>query len=69
MPLGEDVDFKVLAREIRVAGGSIKNIGLASAFYAASDGGVIRMPHLLRAAHREHQKLGRSWNGLNGAAS
>jgi SpoVK/Ycf46/Vps4 family AAA+-type ATPase len=66
MPLGEDVDFTVLAREIRVAGGNIKNIGLASAFYAASDGGVIHMPHLLRAAHREHQKLGRSWNGLNG---
>ena len=66
LPLGDDVDFKVLAREIRVAGGNIKNIGLASAFYAANDGGVVCMPHLLRAAHREHQKLGRSWNGLNG---
>jgi SpoVK/Ycf46/Vps4 family AAA+-type ATPase len=65
-PLGNDVDFQVLARDIRVTGGSIKNIGLASAFYAAKDGGIIRMPHLLRAAHREYQKLGRSWNGLNG---
>ncbi len=68
-PLGEDVDFQVLAREIRVAGGNIKNIGLASAFYAASDGGIIQMRHLLRAAHREHQKLGRSWKGLDGATS
>ena len=68
VPLGADVDFQVLARDIRMAGGHIKNIGLASAFYAASDGGEIRMPHLLRAAHREYQKLGRGWNGFNGAA-
>jgi SpoVK/Ycf46/Vps4 family AAA+-type ATPase len=66
-PLGEDVDFDRLAREVRLAGGNIKNIGLASAFYAASDGGVIHMPHLLRAIFREHQKLGRTWNGWNGA--
>jgi SpoVK/Ycf46/Vps4 family AAA+-type ATPase len=66
-PLGEDVDFDRLAREVRLAGGNIKNIGLASAFYAASDGGVIHMSHLLRAVYREHQKLGRTWNGWNGA--
>jgi SpoVK/Ycf46/Vps4 family AAA+-type ATPase len=65
-PLGEDVDFGLLAREVRLAGGSLKNIGLASAFYAASDGGVIRMPHVLRAVQREHQKLGRTWNGSGG---
>jgi SpoVK/Ycf46/Vps4 family AAA+-type ATPase len=65
-PLDADVDFQALARDIRVAGGNIKNIGLASAFYAASDGGKIQMRHLLKAAQREHQKLGRSWNGLNG---
>jgi SpoVK/Ycf46/Vps4 family AAA+-type ATPase len=63
-PLGEDVDFALLAREVRLAGGNIKNIGLAAAFYAAKNGGVIHMPHLARAARREHQKLGRSWNGL-----
>ncbi len=61
-PLGEDVDFGILARDIKLAGGNIKNIGLAAAFYAARDGGVIRMPHLLQAARREHQKLGRVWN-------
>ncbi|MGH8584622.1 MAG: ATP-binding protein, partial [Gammaproteobacteria bacterium] len=68
-PLGEDVDLDLLAREVRLAGGNIKNIGLASAFYAAGDGGAIRMPHLLRAVYREHQKLGRTWNGWNGALS
>ncbi|MGH8479385.1 MAG: AAA family ATPase [Gammaproteobacteria bacterium] len=68
-PIGEDVDLDLLAREVRLAGGNIKNIGLASAFYAASDGGVIHMPHLLRAVYREHQKLGRTWNGGNGALS
>ena len=61
-PLGEDVDFNILASEIKLAGGNIKNIGLAAAFYAASDGGVVRMPHLFQATRREHQKLGRSWS-------
>jgi SpoVK/Ycf46/Vps4 family AAA+-type ATPase len=61
-PLGDDVDSGVLAREVKLAGGNIKNIALAAAFYAAEYGGVIRMMHLVRAARREHQKLGRSWN-------
>ncbi len=60
-PLGEDVDFELLAREVRLAGGSIKNIGLAAAFYAASEGGAIKMAHFIKAASREHQKLGRTW--------
>jgi hypothetical protein len=55
------VDLGILAREVKLAGGNIKNIGLAAAFYAASDGGVIGMSHLLKAAVREHQKLGRTW--------
>ena len=61
-PVNEDVDLKMLARGVRLAGGNIKNIALASAFYAAADAGVIRMAHLLNAARREHQKLGRIWN-------
>lgn len=61
-PLAEDVNFDVLAHEIQLAGGNIKNMALAAAFYAAGDGGVIRMKHLIQAAHREHQKVGRSWN-------
>jgi SpoVK/Ycf46/Vps4 family AAA+-type ATPase len=61
-PLGPDVDLRVLAREVRLAGGYIRNIALAAAFYAAGDGGVIRMSHLMRAAAREYEKLGRIWN-------
>ena len=60
-PVGKDVDFGVLARDVRLAGGNIKNIALAAAFYAAGDGKVIRMPHVVQAARREHQKLGRTW--------
>ena len=61
-PLADDVDLSLLAREVRLAGGNIKNIALAAAFYAAGDGGMIRMSHLIRAARREHQKVGRMWN-------
>ncbi|HLG13145.1 MAG TPA: ATP-binding protein [Blastocatellia bacterium] len=69
-PVGDDVDFNSLARDVRLAGGNIKNIALAAAFFAASDGKVIRMPHLTRAARREFQKLGRTWNeGGHGAQS
>ena len=61
-PLGADVDLGLLAREIKLAGGNIKNIALAAAFYAAADGGVVGMPHLARAARREYEKLLRSWD-------
>jgi hypothetical protein len=61
-PLGGDVDFAALAREIKLAGGNLKNIGLAAAFYAAADGGLIRTQHLAHAARREFQKLGRTWD-------
>jgi len=61
-PLGEDVKFDLLAREVRLAGGNIKNIALSAAFAAAADHGVIHLSHLAQAAHREHQKLARSWN-------
>jgi len=62
-PLSDDVDLATLARHIRVAGGNIKNIALSAAFFAAEEGGgVVGMPHLVRASRREYQKLGRIWN-------
>lgn len=61
-PLGEDVKFDVLAREVKLAGGNIKNMALAAAFAAAAEGSVVHLSHLIQAAHREHQKLARSWN-------
>ncbi|HEV2705498.1 MAG TPA: ATP-binding protein [Pyrinomonadaceae bacterium] len=61
-PVGDDVEFETLARTIRLSGGHIKNIALAGAFYAAADGRRIRTSHLMRAARREYQKLGRKLN-------
>ena len=58
-PRDEDLDLKSLARNLKVTGGNIRNIVLASAFLAAEDGMPIAMRHLLRAAAHEFQKLGR----------
>jgi hypothetical protein len=66
-PLAADVDLGRLAREVRLAGGNIKNMSLAAAFAAAADGRVIAMEHLWHAAHREFAKLGRSWTGPAGS--
>jgi AAA+ superfamily predicted ATPase len=60
-PVDPLVDFALLARELKLAGGSIRNIAVTAAFHAAADGQVIRMEHLGRAARREYQKLGRTW--------
>jgi AAA+ superfamily predicted ATPase len=62
-PIDAEVNFTLLGQKVQLAGGNIKNMALAAAFYAAGDGGVIRMDHLIQAAHREHQKMGRSWDG------
>lgn len=60
-PIDDGLDFGFLAREIKLAGGNIKNIALTAAFYAASDGGSIGMVHLEEATRREYQKLGWHW--------
>ncbi|HMH53511.1 MAG TPA: ATP-binding protein [Candidatus Acidoferrum sp.] len=54
---GLDLDF--LARRFEIAGGSIRNIALASAFLAAADGNVVTMSHLMHATKREFQKMGK----------
>ncbi len=61
-PLHSDIDFERLAANIKLAGGNIKNIALAAAFYAAQVGEPIQLSHLNQATRREHQKLGRSWS-------
>jgi len=58
-PLEPGLGLDRLARRLEVAGGSIRNIALAAAFLAADDGGVVRMPHLVCAARREFQKMGK----------
>jgi SpoVK/Ycf46/Vps4 family AAA+-type ATPase len=61
-PVADDVDLSWLARQLEVAGGSIKNIVLNAAFLAAADGGVIDRRHVLRGARREFEKIGKLWN-------
>ena len=60
-PLRSDIDFMALGRYIPLAGGNVKNMALAASFFAAASGGEITMTHIVDAARREFQKLGRSW--------
>ena len=54
------VDRSLLARELKLAGGNIKNIALGAAFSAAGNGGVVDWAHMAEAVRREYQKIGRS---------
>ncbi|MDX1616120.1 MAG: ATP-binding protein, partial [Candidatus Promineifilaceae bacterium] len=58
-PLADGVDFNLLARRYRLAGGNIRNIIMAAAFLAARDGEEVGMVHLFHATRREYQKIGR----------
>jgi SpoVK/Ycf46/Vps4 family AAA+-type ATPase len=59
-PLAPAVDRRALARDLRLSGGSIRNVALGAAFLAAGDGGVVQPSHVVRAVCREQQKSGRS---------
>jgi hypothetical protein len=58
-PLAPDVELEALAVRFKFSGGSIRNVLLTAAFLAAREGGIITMGHLLWAARREFQKLGK----------
>ena len=58
-PLSEDIDFEFLAKRFKLAGGNIKNIIVNAAFFAAEDSSVITIEHVIRAAKREFQKIGK----------
>lgn len=68
-PLSADVDFRALARTVRLSGGHIRNIGLTAAFRAAAEGRPIGADHLAMAARAEFQKLGQTWSGAAGAGA
>jgi hypothetical protein len=57
-----DIAWEELAGRFQVAGGNIRNIVLAAAFFAAANGGVIEMEHVLRGARREFEKIGKLWD-------
>ncbi|MFX0194753.1 MAG: AAA family ATPase [Candidatus Hodarchaeota archaeon] len=60
VPLSDDIDFDLLAKRLKIAGGSIKNIVLNAAFLAAADSGTLNMQHLMIAANRELSRTGSS---------
>ena len=60
VPASESVDRSLLARELKLSGGNIKNIALGAAFRAAGNGGTIDLAHMNQAVRRELQKLGRA---------
>jgi hypothetical protein len=60
--LADDVDLTVLAKRLRVSGGSIMNVCVSAASLAYTPGGLIRMEHFAHAAKRELQKLGHQYN-------
>jgi len=63
-PLANDINFTMLAKELTVSGGNIKNIALLAAFYTAEAhgmDGIITMEHIMQAAKSEFEKIGRVW--------
>ncbi len=58
-PRDPAIDLEFMAQSVEVAGGAIRNIALASAFLAASNGGIVTMSHLIHATQREYQKMGK----------
>ena len=63
-PVRADIDYAWLAKQFQITGGNIKNIVLNAAFFAAEDGGVIGMEHVLCGARREFEKIGKLWNDI-----
>ncbi|MGC9399253.1 MAG: ATP-binding protein [Anaerolineae bacterium] len=62
VPHDDDLDFGLLARRFKLAGGNIRNIIVAAAYLAAADERPVSMQHLLHATRRELQKIGRLVN-------
>jgi Cdc6-like AAA superfamily ATPase len=59
LPREADVDTASLARSYKLTGGSIRSIVLDAAFLAAAEGRAVSAQHLVRAARREYQKMGK----------
>jgi len=69
-PVAADLDFGLLAKRYKIAGGNIRNIALNAAYLAAAAGGRLQMTHLHQATQREYEKIGKFWEDWPaGAAS
>lgn len=58
-PKSDNIDYEFLAKRFKISGGNIKNIALHSAFLAADNSRKIDMKHIILAARREYQKMGK----------
>ncbi len=59
LPRGDDLDLPFLAHQFRISGGSIRNVCVSAAYFAAAGDRPIGMTDLIRATEREYRKLGR----------
>jgi AAA+ superfamily predicted ATPase len=64
-PLGDDVDFRFLAKQFDLAGGDIRNVALDAAFLAAQNGRVIDMRCVVEAMARQLAKQGKTATGAD----
>ena len=62
VPREPELDFGLLARRFKLAGGNIRNVIVSAAYLAADDGDQVTMKHLLHGTRRELQKMGRLVN-------
>lgn len=60
VPVDESIDKTLLARELKLAGGNIKNIALGAAFNAAGNGEIVDLTHMSEAVRNEYQKIGKN---------
>jgi hypothetical protein len=58
-PRSGDIDLDFMAHAFELAGGSIRNICVTAAFFAAEADRPLMMVDLVRATEREYRKLGR----------
>ncbi|MBI5559226.1 MAG: AAA family ATPase [Deltaproteobacteria bacterium] len=61
-PVKGSIDYDFLAGRFQVAGGSIRNIVLNTAFLAAESNEEISMVHIMHGVRREFEKIGKLWN-------
>jgi SpoVK/Ycf46/Vps4 family AAA+-type ATPase len=59
LPVAKDLDLEFMADRFALAGGSIRNICLTAAYFAADADSPVEMADLIRATGREYRKLGR----------
>ena len=59
LPHEENLDFGLLAKRFKLAGGNIRNVIVSAAYLAAGNGQRVTMAHLLHGTRRELQKMGR----------